>query len=131
MERQRHPGTMVLVARPLPDFASLNPGYKAHAFLRSRAFPIHATLVDIFLAIHRRDVRRIAVEIGSPDPILRPLLVDPLPQQVGCNPSLSTRRALGAHDIGGESVAIAAAPAAAMVGAVGCRFLAAGDRLPI
>jgi hypothetical protein len=27
MERKRHPGAMVQLARSFPDFASLNPGY--------------------------------------------------------------------------------------------------------
>src|SRR5262245_20668873 len=84
-------------------------------FLRSRAFPIHAALDDVFLAVHGRDVRWISIEIGSANAILRPVLVDPLPQQLRCDPSFSTRRALGAHDIGCKPVSIAAAPAAAMI----------------
>src|SRR5882672_79197 len=93
-----------------PDVANAQYG-----LLRSRAFPIYAALDDVFVAVHGRDVRWISIEIGSSNAILRPALVDPLPQQVGCNPSLSAGRALGAHDIGCKSVSIAAAPAAAMI----------------
>jgi hypothetical protein len=84
-------------------------------FLRSRAFPMHAALDEVFVAVGWRNVRWISIEIGSPNAILRPVLVDPLPQQVRCDPSFSTRRALGAHDIGCKPVSIAAAPAAAMI----------------
>ena len=84
-------------------------------FLRSRAFPINAAFDDIFLAIGWRNVRWISIEIGSPNAILRPVLVDPLPQQVRCDPSFSPRRTLGAHDVGCKPVSIAATPAAAMI----------------
>src|SRR5258705_13432426 len=93
-----------------PDVAKAQYG-----LLRSRAFPIHAALDDVFVAVHGRDVRWISIEIGSTNAILCPVLVDPLPQQLGRDPSFSPCCTLGAHDIGGESVAIAAAPAAAMV----------------
>src|SRR4051812_18381019 len=81
-----------------PDVANAQYG-----LLGSGAFPIHAAFDDVFLAIGRRNMRWISIEIGSPNAILRPLLVDPFPQQVRCDPSFSTRRALGAHDIGCKS----------------------------
>src|SRR5882672_5168104 len=93
-----------------PDVANAQYG-----LLRSRAFDIHAALDDVFVPVHGRDVRWISIEIGSSNAILRPVLVDPLPQQLGRDPSFSPCCTLGAYDIGGESVAIAAAPAAAMV----------------
>src|SRR4051794_823398 len=43
-----------------PDVANAQYG-----LLRSRAFPIHAALDDVFVAIHGRDVRWISIEIGS------------------------------------------------------------------
>src|SRR5215475_1247110 len=113
---KRAMSTMVLLPRPDPgEFGSRMSQNAQSGFLRSRAFPIHAAFDDIFLAIGRRNVRWISIEIGSPNAILRPVLVDPLPQQVRCDPSSSTRRALGAHDIGCKPVSIAATPAAAMI----------------
>src|SRR5215467_12198250 len=128
MERLRNPGADEQVALSFPDAAFALSGLQD---LRSCAFRIHAALDDIFLAVHRTNMRRIMVEIGSPNPVFLAVLVDPLPQQVSRNPSLGAGVALGAHDIGGEPVAVAAAPAAAMVGAVACGLFAAGDRLPI
>src|SRR5262249_27922124 len=105
-----------LLPRPDPvEFGSRMSQNAQSGFLRSRAFPIHAAFDDIFLAIGRRNVRWISIEIGSPNAILRLVLVDPLPQQLRCDPSSSPRRALGAPDIGCKPVSIAATPAAAMI----------------
>jgi IS5 family transposase len=46
----------------------------------SRKFRIHPALIGIFFAVDRRNVRRIFIEIGSPDPIFLAVRVDPLPQ---------------------------------------------------
>gem|GEM_PF-3927552 len=46
----------------------------------SRQFRIHPALIGIFFAVQRRNVRRIFIEIGSPDPIFLAVRVDPLPQ---------------------------------------------------
>src|SRR3954453_8667561 len=83
--------------------------------LRARAFPIHAALVDIFPAVNWTNVRGISIEIRSPNSVLLAIVVDPFPKKVGRNPSFSTCRAFGAHDIGRKPVAIATAPAAAMI----------------
>src|SRR5215813_438242 len=83
--------------------------------LRSRALRSHAALVDIFLAVNRPDVRGISVKIWPSDPVLRAVLVDPLPQEIGRDPAFGAGLALGAHDVSRKPVSIAAAPAAAMV----------------
>src|SRR6478736_13326 len=77
---------------------------------------------SIFLAVDRPDMRRIAVEIGPPDPELLAVGIDPFPQRFGRNPALRAVRAIGADDIGGKSVAITAARTAAVVRAIACRL---------
>src|SRR5437763_15770204 len=95
------------------DWSCDGAGATASGFLRSRPFPVHAALGNVFLAIGRRNVRWISIEIGSLNAIFRLVLADPLPKQLGCDPSFSTRRPLAAHDIARKPVSIAAARAAA------------------
>src|SRR5262249_48665389 len=45
-----------------------------------REFRIRSALIGVFFAVDRRNVRRIFIEIGSPDPIFLAVRVDPLPQ---------------------------------------------------
>src|SRR5262249_45012926 len=45
-----------------------------------REFRIQSALVGVFLAVDRGNVRRIFIEIRSPDPIFLAVRVDPLPQ---------------------------------------------------
>src|SRR5262245_61513784 len=49
----------------------------------SRKFRIHSALIRVFFAVDRRNVRRIFIEIGSPDPIFLAMRVNPLPQDLG------------------------------------------------
>src|SRR5262245_5003558 len=42
-------------------------------------FRIQSALIGIFFTVHRRNVRWIFIEVGSPDPKLLPVRVDPLP----------------------------------------------------
>src|SRR3954447_6006384 len=94
---------------------SVEVGNRTGSLRNSRAFHIQAALDDVFLAVDRPNVRWISIKIGSPDAIFHLVLVNPFPQQIRCDPSFSTRRALGAHDIGCKSISIAAAQAAAMI----------------
>src|SRR5262245_29155203 len=73
-----------------------------------------ATLGGILRAVARRDMRRIAVEIGPPDSELLLVLVDPLPQDFAGSETLHPRLALHAHEIDREAVAVAAAAASAV-----------------
>src|SRR5882724_11693167 len=86
---------------------------------------------DIFLAVGRSDMRRIAIEVGSPDAKILAIRIDPFPERLGRDPALRLRRALGADDVGRKPVAITAAGAAAVIRAVARRLQAAGDRLPV
>ncbi len=67
-----------------------------------------ATARGIFLAVDRRHVRRISIEIGPPDSEFLAAFVDPFPELFSGDPSLRPGRALDAHDIGRKPAAIAA-----------------------
>src|SRR4029453_13824639 len=95
--------------------------------LRLRA----AAAGDVFLAVDRRDVGRIPVEIGPTDAIFLAVRVDPLPELLGRDPSLRAAVALDAHNVGRKPAAIAATGTAAMVGPVGCRLQATCDSLTV
>src|SRR3982074_1302316 len=73
--RSRHAEGLVTPAR-------LSLGLRAGAGdLRFRLFRLRpAATIGIFLAVDRRYVRRISIEIRAPDPILRAVLIDPFPQ---------------------------------------------------
>ena len=73
-----------------------------------------AALGRIFLAIDRRDMRRISIKIWPADPKLRLVRIDPLPQLFACGESLQAGLPLDAHEIDGKPVAIAAAAAPAV-----------------
>jgi hypothetical protein len=70
-----------------------------------------ATIGDILFAIDRRDMRGVSIEIRAPDPKLRLVRIDPLPQLFACGDSLQTGLALDAHEIDRKAVAVAAAAA--------------------
>src|SRR6202171_4354923 len=74
-----------------------------------------AVVSGIFLAVDRCQMRRISIEIRSPDSKLLPVCIDPLPEAFSGNTSLRLCRAFDAHGIGRKPVAIAAAETAAMV----------------
>src|SRR5438874_44460 len=59
-------------------------------FLRG-AFPKQGALDNVFIAVDRPNVRRISIEIRSPNAKFRLVLVDPLPKQFRCDPSFITR----------------------------------------
>src|SRR5260370_32881780 len=69
----------------------------------------------IFLAVDRRQMRRISIEIRPPDSKLLAVCIDPFPQAFSGNPSLRPCRAFDAYDIGGKPRARAAAGARALV----------------
>src|SRR5262245_64758866 len=68
-----------------------------------------AALGRIFLAIDRRDMRRVSIEIWPADRKLRLVPIDPFPPFFACGESLQTGLALDAPEIYGKPVAIAAA----------------------
>src|SRR5262249_1846288 len=74
-----------------------------------------AAFIGIFFAINRRNMRRILVEIRSPDPKFFFVRVDPLPQDVTPRASLRTAGTLHTHEIGRKPMAIATGAAPAMV----------------
>src|SRR3954452_21802972 len=74
-----------------------------------------AAVSCIFLAIDRRHMRRIFNKIGSADPKVLPVCIDPFPQILNGDPSLRLCPALDAEDVGRKSLALAAAKASAMV----------------
>src|SRR5262249_20804131 len=90
-----------------------------------------AALGDVFRAVDRSDMRRIAAEIGPADAERLAVGVHPFPQHFGRDPALRAVVAGGRNDVRGHAVAIAAARAAAVIGAVGRRLQAARDRLAI
>src|ERR1700751_6071462 len=85
----------------------------------------------IFLAVDRCHMRRIPIKIRSPDSKLLPVCIDPFPEVFTGTISLVPCLDLDAHDVGRESVAVAAARAPAMVRPVSRRFQAARERLAI
>jgi hypothetical protein len=58
------------------DFTPLAPSLLQSCLSHSRP----TTLGGIFLAIDRRDMRRVSIEIWPADPKLRLVRIDPLPQ---------------------------------------------------
>jgi len=69
----------------------------------------------IFRAFGRPDMRWIEGEIRSADAELSSVGIDPFPERFGRIPSQVTIGAVDADDVGGESVAIAAAETAAVI----------------
>src|SRR5436190_8277204 len=76
-------------------------------------------------------MRRIAIEIRSPDPELFSIGIDPFPEDFGRGPALRPTGAVDACDVGCKPVAIAAAKTAAVIRPFACRFQAARDRLSV
>src|SRR5260221_1654586 len=103
------------------------PGRFGHATIIPRSQPVAPlntrfrelnfgpAVSGIFFAVGRRHMRRISIQIRSPDSKLVAVCIDPFPQAFGESPPLRSCRAFDAHDIGGKPVAIAAAEAPAMV----------------
>src|SRR6185369_16695195 len=98
---------------------------------RRRHLHRRTAMLGIFLAVDGADMRRVVIEIGPADAVALAVGVDPLPQLLGRHPALRARRAIDADDVGREPVAVTAAQAAAMIGAVGRGLQPAGDRLAI
>ena len=83
-----------IVPRSLPA-ALLDRRFRDLGFLglRFRLLRFRAAAAgDIFLAVDRRDVGRIPVEIGPPDSKVLAVFVDPLPELFGGDPSLRAAR---------------------------------------
>ena len=57
-----------------------------------------------FLAIDRREMWRVAIEIGPADPKLRLVRIDPLPQHFARGESLHTGLPVDAHNADGKPV---------------------------
>src|ERR1700754_2756004 len=85
----------------------------------------------IFGAVDRCHMWRVPVAVRSPDSKFLPVCVDPFPEDFAGMISLVPGFAGDAHDVGGKSVTIAAAKAAAMVGPGIRRFQAARERLTV
>src|SRR5262249_33610818 len=102
-------GSVLGTSRPetLWPFFSFRP--------RVLRFGAAAALNGIFFAVDRRNMRRISIEIRSPDAEVFAVRIDPLPQIFRCTGLLGTRRALYADDIGRQPVAIAAAETSTVV----------------
>src|SRR5258706_16058349 len=83
--------------------------------IRSRLLNFRPAMRGIFPAVDRGQMRRISIEIRSPDSKLLAVCIDPFPEAFSGNPSLPPCRAFYAYDIGGKPVAITAAEAPAMV----------------
>src|SRR5205807_4524471 len=83
---------------------------------RSRVLSFRPALVSgIFFAVDRCQVRRISIEIWSPDSKLLLVCIDPFPEAFSGNQSLRPCPAIDAHDIGREPVAVTAARTPAMI----------------
>ena len=74
-----------------------------------------AVVLRIFIAVDRRHMGRVSVEIRPPDAKFVPVRIDPLPKLFTGSPSLVPCAALDAHDIGSKPVAVAAAEAPTVV----------------
>ena len=109
MARER--GEVVRLTLPCFQFRRLRLLFLQSCLSHNRP----ATLGGIFLAIDRRDMRGVSIEIRAPDPKLLLVRIDPLPQLFARGESLHTGLALDAHEIDGKPVAVAAAAAPAMV----------------
>src|SRR5262245_29170438 len=76
-------------------------------------------------------MRRVAAEVRPSDLELLLVNIDPLPQLFRGAVALPAGIAPDAHQIDGKPMAIAAAAAAAMIGAVARSLVAGCDRLPV
>src|SRR5438046_1663046 len=99
------------LSRNGPLRAVIGPGSQPGALLdiRFRVLSFLAAARDIFLAVDRCHMRRISIEIRSPDSKLLAVSIDPFPQVFSGNQPLCLGRASDAHDIGRKPVTIAAA----------------------
>jgi hypothetical protein len=104
------------------------------AWLRSRSRPSRfysGTVIGIFLAVGRRHVRGVSIEIRPSDSKLLPVGIDPFPEGFSGAQTLRPCRTIDAHNIRRKPVAIAATEAAAMIGPVVGRLETACNRLAI
>src|ERR1700749_3601967 len=102
--------------------------------LRSRCHlaGLHPGMVTgIFLAVDRRHMRGVSIEIRPANSKTPAVDVDPLPENIGGCQSLRSRCAFDTDDISRKPVAVTSAETAAMKGPVIGRFEAACDRLAI
>ena len=88
-------------------------------------------VISIFLAVDRRHVRGISIEIGPSDSKLLPVCIDPFPEGFSGSETLRPCRTIDAHNIRRKPVAIASTEATSMIGSVVGRLEAAGNRLAI
>src|SRR5260370_39984309 len=85
-------------------------GSAAFLHIRSRVLSFrHAVVSGIFFAVDRCQMRRIFIEIRSPDSKLLPVCIGPFPEAFTRNPSLRPCRAFDAPHNGRKPVAIPAA----------------------
>ena len=89
--------------------------------IRSCVNSFRRTVCRIFLAVDRCQMRRISIEIRSPDSKLLLVCIDPFPEAFGGGQPLRPCPTFDAHDIGRKPVAIAAAKAPPVVRSVRCR----------
>src|ERR1700722_19748770 len=88
-------------------------------------------MIGVFLAVDRRHMRGISVEIGPADAEFLAVVIDPFPDDIAGNLPLRPRCAVDTYDIGRKPVTVAATEAAAVVRPVVRRLEAACNRLAI
>src|SRR5260370_11109528 len=104
------PGTNDLAFLGRFRHAAIVPHSQPFALLdiRFRVLSFGAAAVGgIFLAVDRCQMRRISIEIRSPDSKLLAVCIDPFPEALSGNPSLRPCRAFNAHAIRGQPLALA------------------------
>jgi hypothetical protein len=74
-----------------------------------------AMMSGVFFTVDWCHMRRVFIQIRSPDSKFLAVLIDPFPQAFAGDASLCTRFALYAHEIDRKPVAVAAVRAAAVV----------------
>ena len=114
--------------------AVIGPRHRPVALLDIRLSVLNfhpAAVRGIFLAVGRRHMRRIVIEIRPSNSELLAVGIDPFPEIFSGGQSLRPCRAFDAHDIGRKPMAIAAMEAPAVVGPVIRRLQAACDRLTV
>ena len=88
-------------------------------------------VIGIFLAVDRRHVRGVSIEIGPSDSKLLPVCIDPFPEGFSGSETLRPCRTIDAHNIRRKPVAIASTEAASVIGPVVGRLEDACNRLTI
>src|SRR5262249_29207206 len=88
-------------------------------------------VVGVFCTVDRRDMRRVPIQVGSPDTKFLAVLVDPFPQFFACKPPFARRLAVHAHEIDRQPVAVTAVRASTMIRPIRCSLQTAGQRLAV